>query len=188
MHCRERRCPGVADRGRSESFARNTDYPHEVSAEATPAGLLLTVGGRTSQARIALAASVTWAHVNGGVYTLSELSPARLQANSGSADSTVRSPMPGSVVAVHVTEGSAVQKGEPLLAVEAMKMEHSLTAPASGTVHVSVGVGDQVAVKQELASCTRTTSHDPNGSAPQPPYDHRICKPRLGGTPTPQGD
>jgi len=124
---------------------------HEVSAEVAPDGLLLTVDGRTTRARTAVAPPVTWVYVDGGTYALSELPPARLHADAGSADRTVRSPMPGTVVAVHVVQGSAVKEGEPLVAVEAMKMEHTLTAPAEGTVDLTVRVGDQVAVDQELA-------------------------------------
>jgi 3-methylcrotonyl-CoA carboxylase alpha subunit len=54
----------------------------------------------------------------------------------------LRSPMPGRVVAVHVKAGDRVKRGAPLLAIEAMKMEHVLTAPADGVIeqlHVSEG-------------------------------------------------
>ncbi|MEX2504268.1 MAG: biotin/lipoyl-containing protein, partial [Egicoccus sp.] len=52
------------------------------------------------------------------------------------------SPMPGSVVAVAVETGQTVAAGATLVVVEAMKMEHPVTAPADGTitaVHVTVG-------------------------------------------------
>jgi biotin carboxyl carrier protein len=66
-------------------------------------------------------------------------------------DCSVRSPMPGTVVAVHVSAGTTLEVGVPLLAVEAMTMEHTLTAPAVGTVDLTVRVGDQVVVDPELA-------------------------------------
>ena len=50
--------------------------------------------------------------------------------------------MPGTVIAVHVTIGDTVAKGQAVAVVEAMKMEHSLTAPFDGTVadvHAAVG-------------------------------------------------
>nr|WP_293865141.1 biotin/lipoyl-containing protein [uncultured Alsobacter sp.] len=53
--------------------------------------------------------------------------------------------MHGKVVAVFVTEGQAVEKGQRLAIVEAMKMEHALVAPRAGTVgEVAVAAGQQV--------------------------------------------
>lgn len=46
----------------------------------------------------------------------------------------VHAPMPGLIVRVHVAVGDAVRPGQPLLAIEAMKMENELRAPAAGTV------------------------------------------------------
>ncbi len=54
-------------------------------------------------------------------------------------------PMPGRVVALLVEPGSTVSRGTPLLVMEAMKMEHTLQAPADGTVHgFRAKAGDQV--------------------------------------------
>jgi acetyl-CoA carboxylase biotin carboxylase subunit len=54
-------------------------------------------------------------------------------------------PMPGKVIELRVREGDAVQAGQVLLIMEAMKMEHTVTAPHDGTVGaVSVAAGDQV--------------------------------------------
>ncbi|MGM7697004.1 acetyl/propionyl/methylcrotonyl-CoA carboxylase subunit alpha [Microbacterium sp. A84] len=65
-----------------------------------------------------------------------------------------RAPMPGSVVAVHVEDGSIVAAGQPLLSIEAMKMEHPVLAPHDGTVHVLVAAGDQVRRDQSVATVT----------------------------------
>jgi len=55
-------------------------------------------------------------------------------------------PMPGKVIAVHVAVGAKVKRGEALMVMEAMKMEHTIAAPADGVVkEVLYGVGDQVA-------------------------------------------
>jgi len=55
------------------------------------------------------------------------------------------SPMPGTVVRVDAVVGASVAVGTPLVALEAMKMEHTLRAPHTGTVsEVRVAVGDQV--------------------------------------------
>ncbi len=54
-------------------------------------------------------------------------------------------PMPGSVVRVLVEAGAAVAKGDPLVVLEAMKMEHTVASPTDGTViEVQVAAGQQV--------------------------------------------
>ena len=61
------------------------------------------------------------------------------------SDGTVRAPMPGKIVALNVAKGAAVVKGQPLVTLEAMKMEHALAAPFDGLVaEVLAAVGDQV--------------------------------------------
>ena len=61
--------------------------------------------------------------------------------------------MPGKIVAVLVAQGDSVEKGAPLLIMEAMKMEHSIAAPAAGVVdELLYAVGDQVAEGAQLLS------------------------------------
>ena len=61
------------------------------------------------------------------------------------AAGSLLAPMPGSVVRLLVAEGDEVTQGQVLLALEAMKMEHTIRAPHDGTVHeVRVSVGQQV--------------------------------------------
>jgi 3-methylcrotonyl-CoA carboxylase alpha subunit len=68
------------------------------------------------------------------------------------ADGAILAPMPGKVIAVDVTEGQSVEAGQRLLVLEAMKMEHALTAPFAGTVtELSVSPGSQVQVEAVLA-------------------------------------
>jgi 3-methylcrotonyl-CoA carboxylase alpha subunit len=60
-------------------------------------------------------------------------------------------PMPGKVVSFTVKAGDKVSKGQPLAVMEAMKMEHTISAPADGTVQeVLYAPGDQVAEGAEL--------------------------------------
>jgi len=67
----------------------------------------------------------------------------------------IASPMPGAVLVVHVTPGTAVEAGQALVTLEAMKMEHVVTAPMDGVVNeVLVAHGDQVARGAELLSLT----------------------------------
>src|SRR3546814_6182522 len=55
-------------------------------------------------------------------------------AGSVAGDGAILSPMPGKIIAVDVSAGDAVTKGQRLLTLEAMKMEHTLTAPFDGIV------------------------------------------------------
>ena len=66
-------------------------------------------------------------------------------------DLYLRALMPGRVVALLVEPGAKVGKGQPLLILEAMKMEHTMSAPANGVCEgFSVAVGDQVTENAEL--------------------------------------
>ena len=59
--------------------------------------------------------------------------------------------MPGKVIAVNTHAGARVNIGTPLLVMEAMKMEHTIVAPADGVVaELLYGIGDQVAEGAEL--------------------------------------
>jgi 3-methylcrotonyl-CoA carboxylase alpha subunit/acetyl-CoA/propionyl-CoA carboxylase biotin carboxyl carrier protein len=72
-------------------------------------------------------------------------------AGAGASDGTLLAPMPGTVLAVDVSQGDAVSEGQRLGVVEAMKMELGLRAPHAGTVTtVGAGAGDQVALGQVL--------------------------------------
>jgi 3-methylcrotonyl-CoA carboxylase alpha subunit len=60
--------------------------------------------------------------------------------------------MPGKVIALDVAEGDAVAAGQRLMVLEAMKMEHALTAPFDGTVtELAASQGAQVQVEAVLA-------------------------------------
>ncbi|RAK58980.1 methylcrotonoyl-CoA carboxylase [Phenylobacterium hankyongense] len=91
---------------------------------------------------------------HGEAYVFLSHPPAGRGADAAS-DGQVRSPMPGKVTGLSVKPGDAVAKGQPLLTLEAMKMEHALTAPFDGTVaEVAVEVGSQVAEGAVLVKLT----------------------------------
>ena len=63
----------------------------------------------------------------------------------------LRSPMPGTIVSINVNPGDEVVKGQALMVLEAMKMEHTITAPAPGVVsEVMYQTGDRVDADVEL--------------------------------------
>jgi 3-methylcrotonyl-CoA carboxylase alpha subunit len=72
-------------------------------------------------------------------------------ADAEHGEGRLTAPMPGKVIAVLVEAGTVVEKGTPLIVMEAMKMEHTIGAPAAGTVsEVLYAVGDQVADGAQL--------------------------------------
>ncbi len=91
------------------------------------------------------------------------LAPWRKEGAAGGATGSgaILAPMPGKVIAVEVTQGQAVTKGQKLLTLEAMKMEHTLTAPFDGTVaELNTEAGAQVQVEALLA---RIAAIEPEG-------------------------
>ncbi|AWW75720.1 methylcrotonoyl-CoA carboxylase [Erythrobacter sp. KY5] len=71
--------------------------------------------------------------------------------HASAADGAIIAPMPGKVIAVDVAEGDTVTAGQRLMVLEAMKMEHALTAPFDGTVtELSASEGGQVQVEAVL--------------------------------------
>jgi len=75
----------------------------------------------------------------------------RAAGGADESDGGVRAPMNGRIAALHVGEGERVEGGQRLAVVEAMKMEHALTAPFAGVVADLVGnVGDQVEMGERI--------------------------------------
>jgi biotin carboxyl carrier protein len=61
-------------------------------------------------------------------------------------EGSLLTPLPGTIVAIHVAAGQRVARGAPLGTVEAMKMEHTLTAPYDGIVsRLAFGLTERVA-------------------------------------------
>ncbi len=73
------------------------------------------------------------------------------EGGASAADGAILAPMPGKVIAVDVAEGESVTAGQRLMVLEAMKMEHALTAPFDGTVtELAASEGGQVQVEAVL--------------------------------------
>jgi geranyl-CoA carboxylase alpha subunit len=120
---------------------------HEVSLRVLAddgATLRVAWGGVQRSVAYAVAHRNVWVSVEGVGHGFEEPD---LRAEAAQAsDGTVRSPLSGTVLSVRVEEGATVEKGQLLLTVEAMKMEHRIEAPAAGVVReLSANAGDQVA-------------------------------------------
>ena len=95
---------------------------------------------------------------------------AQIERETTAGGPELRSPMPGTVVAVLAESGEHVTEGRTVVSVEAMKMEHPITATLPGTVTVLVGVGDRVKVDQVVA--TIETDDTEQDSTEQDTHDH----------------
>ncbi|MGA7148877.1 MAG: biotin/lipoyl-containing protein, partial [Microbacterium sp.] len=104
----------------------------------------------------------TWVHADGSTHRLRVLTRrqamekrlAERDRDAAATDPDLRAPMPGAVVAVHVSDGGTVAAGERIVTIEAMKMEHPVLAPHGGVVRLDVATGDQVRRDQVLAHVT----------------------------------
>ena len=79
--------------------------------------------------------------------------PAAVPAAAPAGGEKVCAPMPGTILSVNVSNGSAVKKGEVLMILEAMKMENEIMAPCDGTV-TSVAAAKGAAVESGTLLCT----------------------------------
>ena len=109
----------------------------EFRTASTDEGAFAAVSGFRDDERVV-------AFYEGNAYEF-ELAARGSVGGPGVADGVIAAPMPGKVTAVEVSKGEKVAKGQRLLTLEAMKMEHGLTAPFDGTVaELSAQAGAQV--------------------------------------------
>jgi acetyl/propionyl-CoA carboxylase alpha subunit len=122
-------------------------HVHDAGAE----GVDLEVDGVRRRVRVHAAGGAVHVDSPLGSSVLREVD--RLpEPGSSAATGSLRAPMPGSVVRILVEAGDTVAAGQPLLILEAMKMEHTIQAPHDGNVvEVRVAVGDQVEAGAVLA-------------------------------------
>ncbi|HEX4703596.1 MAG TPA: biotin carboxylase N-terminal domain-containing protein [Pseudonocardiaceae bacterium] len=131
--------------------------PVSASARWVGAGLVVDHAGFSRRYGCARDGAVLWLGVDGRTWALTETErlAAPLAESAAASGGPLVSPMPGTVLAVRVEQGAHVTAGTPLLVVEAMKMEHTITAQVDGVVsQVFVHAGQQVALDQPLAVVT----------------------------------
>ncbi|OKH81459.1 acetyl-COA carboxylase [Mycobacterium sp. ST-F2] len=132
--------------------------PRSVTASLDGDRLIVTVDGLRTEYLTAVEDHRLWLAGAGRTTVIEDVREAPVRADDEhSGDAEIVSPMPGSVVAVGIADGSTVSSGDVVVTVEAMKMEHALSSPVDGIVELLVAVGDQVKVGQPLARITAAT-------------------------------
>jgi 3-methylcrotonyl-CoA carboxylase alpha subunit len=108
-------------------------------------------GGNRMAATVVAAGEKRHVFLNGRCFVLAAVDPLFHAGEGGGAEGRLTAPMPGKVIALVAKIGARVDKGAPLLILEAMKMEHTICAPAAGTVKAfRYAVGEQVTDGAEL--------------------------------------
>jgi acetyl/propionyl-CoA carboxylase alpha subunit len=122
--------------------------PRAAAAGATVDELWLEIDGRPCRGLVARLRDRVLVTLDGLSYTF-ETGEASRAAGHGGGSGLVTAPMPGKVIAVLVKAGDAVEAGQPLVLVEAMKMETTLAAEIAGRVQkVAVTPGQLVEAGQ----------------------------------------
>ena len=125
--------------------------PRTAAAGATVHELWLEIAGRPCRALVARLRDRVLVTLDGLLYTFETGDAARGKAHGGGGSGLVTAPMPGKVIAVLVAVGDTVEAGQPLVLVEAMKMETTLAAGIAGKVQkVSIAPGQLVDAGQVL--------------------------------------
>ncbi len=140
-----RRDVAVVDRGDGR-FAVDAGQATLNLAVVAVAGdaVRLSLDGRIFGVTLAREVEAVTVFADGAAHRFARWS-ASAHAEEGIASDTIAAPMPGLVKLVSAKAGGAVKKGEALIVLEAMKMEHTLKSPRDGTVaEILVSPGDQV--------------------------------------------
>jgi 3-methylcrotonyl-CoA carboxylase alpha subunit len=124
---------------------------HSFAGEPLAGGALrLRLDGRTFQAR-AVREGSDWHVFSGNRYRRLTLRQPLQGQDADTRSGSLAAPMPGKIIRVMSRPGDQVKKGQALLILEAMKMEHTITAPADGVVkEVHFAAGEQVLEGAEL--------------------------------------
>jgi biotin carboxyl carrier protein len=120
---------------------------------SVPPRITFLYGDSIVTAYVASEGSKRWVHFDGMTIELERRARAvrrdrAHRTREGTGSGILVAPMPGQVRAILVSEGAAVTEGEPLLLLEAMKMELQIAAPHDGVV-INIGVTEGQSVERE---------------------------------------
>jgi 3-methylcrotonyl-CoA carboxylase alpha subunit len=115
------------------------------------AALSIVLDGVRKQITVLGHGAETAVFLDGENWRLTEIDPLAARAGEDPTAGRLTAPMPGRVTQLMVEPGTNVRRGQPLIVIEAMKMEHTVTAPADGVVDaVRFAPGDLVEEGAEL--------------------------------------
>lgn len=121
--------------------------------------LQLELDGVRSTVTVVDAGVMRHIFIDGKVWHLTYSDPLHVSAEGAGVQGGLVAPMPGKVIALLAEADTTVEKGTPLLILEAMKMEHTIRAPATGHLKAyRFAVGDQVTDGAELVEFEATTA------------------------------
>ncbi|GAB91433.1 acyl-CoA carboxylase alpha chain [Gordonia rhizosphera NBRC 16068] len=130
------------------------DLPEASVVEVSPDRVVVEVTGVRRTLRVARYGEAVFVDGLGGAVALRRL-PRFVDPSAIARPGSLLAPMPGAVIRIGVTEGDRVVAGQSLLWLEAMKMEHTVSAPVDGVVTtLSVQPGQQLSVGDVLAVIT----------------------------------
>ncbi|MGV9712892.1 ATP-binding protein [Gordonia sp. NPDC003424] len=135
--------------------------------DVTPTTVVADVNGVRRTLRVSRYADLVFVDGPGTCVALRR-QPRFVDPASVQRPGSLLAPMPGSVIRIAVVEGDRVTAGQPLLWLEAMKMEHTVAAPADGIVAtLSVEAGQQLSVGDVLAVISEETTEQSTPEEPE---------------------
>lgn len=148
--------------------------PLHLSSEAV---VLTTASGQRVRGAGAWIDQSHWVHVHGHATVFAKPSLGTTDSSNAdhASDDLLLATMPGVVTAIHVEVGQAVERGAPLMVLEAMKMAHPIVAPyAANVAQVHYACGDMVeagarlvTLERQVCDQTKTTERAKTKDAPK---------------------
>ncbi len=136
---------------RDDFLVRVGEVSYQARAELVGERLTAILDGKRLTADVVRHGKQRVMFAEDGIVSVQWHDPFAIAAAELHGETHLKAPMPGRVVAVLAAAGSKVEKGQPLLILEAMKMEHTISAPADGVVKACFfAAGEQVCDGDEL--------------------------------------
>lgn len=146
----------VYGNGPDEIRLGDKNLPFAFAADGSE-GIILTLDGRRSPVVFAVDGRELYLRTRNGRFELHWVDPFGEDDEEQAGEDRIVAPLPGTVVALLAEEGTLLEKGAPILALEVMKMEQTLRAPFAGRLKkIKCKVGDVVQEGVELAEIEAT--------------------------------
>jgi acetyl-CoA/propionyl-CoA carboxylase biotin carboxyl carrier protein len=125
--------------------------PDPTAGEGTSTRVTVSISGESRSFPALAASDAVELGRAGALFSWTRSRTEYSAAGPSQTDLQMVSPMPGTVVMIHVADGDRVEPGDAVVVVEAMKMEHAIRATGAGTVRLDVAVGSVVSRGQRVA-------------------------------------